>query len=61
MKVKIERDEWWPVYELKPIDNPYHYVEADLPNDLIADYERNLLEFDRIQKILHRICEGEEE
>jgi hypothetical protein len=61
MKVKIERDEWYPVYVLKGKDCEYCFdYELDLPNDLIADYERNLSEFDRLQKILHKLCEGEE-
>jgi hypothetical protein len=61
MKVKIERDEWYPVYVMHRSDYQFYDYELNLPNDLIADYERNLVEFDRIQRILAQLCEKEEE
>lgn len=45
MKVKIDSDEWYPVYDLDDYGD-----EVEVPDDKVAEWKRILAEFDVMQK-----------
>lgn len=47
--VRIDRDEWWPVYTIE-YDKGYTY----LPEDLIRRYELSAAEFSEVQMLLRK-------
>jgi hypothetical protein len=54
MKVKIDSDEWYPVYCVSP-----HGDEVDVPDSQVADWKRVFAEFERVQREMIDLCEKE--
>lgn len=56
--VKIDQDEWWPVYSLS--SDGYHYGhDVELPEETIEWVERVQREFEEVQSHLSAIYEKE--
>ena len=59
MKVKIEKDEWYPVFiVVQPND---YGKEVDISDETLAEHKRVTLEFNAIQNKLRAIYEQHEE
>jgi len=49
MKVKIDRDEWCPVYSVEADDDPYASFEIDVDADTAERWKRVSAEFSAVQ------------
>jgi hypothetical protein len=62
MKVKIDADEWYPVYTLEEVDRVYPYdVVVDVSMELFDRCTRVTAEFRQIQKELGKLCDTAED
>jgi len=58
MKASIIKEEWWPVYMIDPEDIDGEDT-IDIPDDLVARYEKIMEDFDVIQTELEKLFNPE--
>lgn len=57
MKVGMDADEWYPVWTLSAEPKKYHYLIAEVDDDLWHEYEVVMAAFEALQEKLQDVAD----